>query len=248
VWAITGRYCRSSPRYTRRWSRRIRYTVLGSGRRRDHRNRPAAADRRCRAQGAVGTLVVSRLRVGHRFFRAINELLVVSFPAWNPRARQLSASGHAPNYLSSSDPRPRSRSGLRRFQYVLARRQRSRSGCGRFHGRSSRRSRLAALWLRGGFAPDTRVLGGLARSASVWFRESALRWVTKKCSKILIAGCLKRLRGEAREGRSFDLAQDRLGGGVLFSYVDAKSDERKRSHMSLFQQPVTRWNPDNRQS
>ena len=145
-WATTGRCCRSLREiYLTLDLQDSEYCPL---RRRDHRNRPAAADRRCGAQRTLGALVVSRLRVGGRLFRVIHELLVVRFSAWNPRARQFTASGHAPNYFSSSDSRSRSRPGLCRLQYVLTGRQRSRSGCSWFHRRPPRRSRLAAVWLR----------------------------------------------------------------------------------------------------
>jgi hypothetical protein len=79
--------------------------------------------------------------------------------------------------------------------------QRSRSGGRRFHGCASRCAWFSAFWLRGGFRPDTRMLGGLARPAPVRIRESALIQVTKERSKILIGGCSKRLRGKAREGQ-----------------------------------------------
>src|SRR5215831_15656300 len=45
-------------------------------------------------------------------------------------------------------------------------------------------------------------------------------------NKSWLQAAQKDLRGEAREDRSFGSAQDGLGGGVLFSYVDTKSVER----------------------
>jgi hypothetical protein len=42
----------------------------------------------------------------------------------------------------------------------------------------------------------------------------------------------KVLGGKARENRSFDIAQDGLGGGVLL-YVDAKSIERNEAYESF---------------
>ena len=67
--------------------------------------------------------------VGCRPLRNIHELLAVGLSAWNPRAREFTASGYAPNHLSSSNPRPGSRPGFRRLQHVLPGRQLGWSHC-----------------------------------------------------------------------------------------------------------------------
>src|SRR5215510_6206380 len=59
-------------------------------------------------------------------------------------------------------------------------------------------------------------------------------------------GWSKDLRGEAREDRPFDSAQDGLGGGVLFCTLTRngssapfdKAHGERQKHMCLFQQPV----------
>src|SRR5215813_7296273 len=52
-------------------------------------------------------------------------------------------------------------------------------------------------------------------------------------NKSWLQAAQKDLRGEAREDRSFGSAQDGLGGGVLFSYVDTKSVERNDAYESF---------------
>ena len=47
--------------------------------------------------------------------RNIHELLAVGLSAWNPRTREFTASGYAPNHFSSSNSRPSSRQSFRRL-------------------------------------------------------------------------------------------------------------------------------------
>jgi hypothetical protein len=75
--------------------------------------------------------------------------------------------------------------------------------------------------------------GPQSRSEATNFFGELLGQDVSSSLKNPLAGCSKTLRGEAREDRSFDSAQDRLGGDVLLLYVDGKSVERNEAYESF---------------